>query len=60
LPTPFGVLRAYRKRVGHRSPKAYCLDNRKYADHAKESDEKQVASHRRKTATKRSQRREDN
>jgi hypothetical protein len=51
--------RAYRRRVNHLSPRAYCLDNRKYADRAEESDEQEVTPHRRKTATKRSERRED-
>jgi len=37
---------------------SYRLDNRNYAGHAKDSDEQQVALHRRKTTTKRSQRRE--
>ena len=37
---------------------SYRLDNRNYAGHAKDSDEQQAALHRRKTTTKRSQRRE--
>jgi hypothetical protein len=37
---------------------SYRLDNRNYAGRAKDSDKQQVALHRRKTTTKRSQRRE--
>jgi hypothetical protein len=50
---------ADRERVGHLSSRAYRLDNRKHADQAKESDEQEVTPHRHKTATKRSERRED-
>jgi len=50
---------AYREHIDHLSPRAYRLDDRKCADYAEESDKEEVTPHRRKTATKRSERRGD-